>query len=169
MYKLYYIFAQNISKKILGNKLTQELLSNNDYCKEFATSKSIPQLVNEYINLKRYRKDDMDLILHAFCKATKTKVILYEVQRYALRANRYTAGLMETDDEVKLFYNDQHYKPLITLNQSSRPINDTIEHCNSDISTCTTVSSSANFLTVKRSICHNRKQSIFTMIKTFSL
>ena len=55
-------YAQNILKKILENKLGQELLSNNDYYKEFATSKSIPQLVNEYINLKRYSEDDMDLL-----------------------------------------------------------------------------------------------------------
>ena len=34
---------------------------------------------------------------------------------------------------------------MITLNQSSRPINDTIDNSNSDISTCTPVSSSAEF------------------------
>ena len=63
-----WLYEQNISKKILENKLGQELLSNeeltiiNDYYKEFATSKSIPQLVNEYINLKRYSEDDVDLL-----------------------------------------------------------------------------------------------------------
>ena len=52
---------------------------------------------------------------------------------------------METDDEVRLFYNDQHQEPIITLNQSSRPINDTIDNSDSDISTCTPVSSSTEF------------------------
>ena len=33
----------------------------------------------------------------------------------------------------------------ITLNQSSRPVNDTIGNSNSDISACTPVSSSAEF------------------------
>ena len=38
---------------------------------------------------------------------------------------QFRAGLLETNDEVRLFYNDQHYEPLISLDQSSRPINDT--------------------------------------------
>ena len=88
----------------MEDKLSQELLRNNDYYKEFATSKSISQLVKEYINLKRYSEDDMDLSLQAVCNSAKTKFILYEVQRNELRANRYTAGLVETDDEVRLFY-----------------------------------------------------------------
>ena len=79
MLKIYHI-----SKEILENKLSQELLSNNDYYKEFATSNSIPHLVNEYINLKRYSENDMDLLLDAACNATKTNIILYEVQRSEL-------------------------------------------------------------------------------------
>ena len=44
---------------------------------------------------------------------------------------------METNDEFRLFYNDQHDEPLISLNQSSRPINDTIDSSKSDVSPCT--------------------------------
>ena len=69
---------------MLENKLSQELLSNNDYYKEFATSKPIPQVVNKYINLKRCSVDDMDLLLHAVCNTTETNVILYEVQKNEL-------------------------------------------------------------------------------------
>ena len=120
-------YEQNISKEILENKLSQELLIINDYYKEFVTSKSIPLLVKEYINLKRYSEDDMDFLLHAVCNATKTNVILYEVHRNELRANRYTPGLVEADVEVRLFCNDQHCESLITLNQLSRPVDDTID------------------------------------------
>ena len=85
----------------------------------------------------------MDLLLHAVCNATKTHVILHEVQGNELWTNRYTARLVETDDEVRLLYNDQHCQPLITLNQSCRPINDIINNSNSDISIYTPVSSSS--------------------------
>ena len=68
---------------MLENKLSQELLSNNDYYKEFATSKPIPQVVNKYIKMT-CSVDDMDLLLHAVCNTTETNVILYEVQKNEL-------------------------------------------------------------------------------------
>ena len=62
---------------------------------------------------------------YAVCKATKAKVIL--------STNCCIAALVKTDDEIMLFYSDQHYEPLITLNQLSRSVNDTIINSNSDI------------------------------------
>ena len=50
----------------------------------------------------------MDLLLYAVCNAAKTIFILYKIQRNELRANRFIEELLETDDEVRLFYNSQY-------------------------------------------------------------
>ena len=124
----------NVPKAIIEERLSDELKKNTDYYEHYLTNRSVQQLIHDYIDSKIYSGDDMDLLLNALSNAMCMDVILYEPISNSIRVNRHPTGRVISTGEVKFFYNNDHYEPLIPITfKNQNTLQNSIEQdCNSD-------------------------------------
>ena len=106
----FYMHGQEdfLTKRLVEQSLTTELLSHTSYYSNFLTRHSIKVLQQDYLMKKMYKNDDMDILLSTLSNAFQSEVTLYQYRGNVKLVDKLKPGRVESIESIDLFYHNEH-------------------------------------------------------------
>ena len=113
----FYMHGQEdfLTKRLVEQSLTTELLSHTSYYSNFLTRHSIKVLQQDYLMKKMYKNDDMDILLSTLSNAFQSEVTLYQYRGNVKLVDKLKPGRVESIESIDLFYHNEHYELVVPL------------------------------------------------------